>query len=383
MKNLGVFLVSSEHENWRIQPFNFPPLLTVGTRASTLCSTTTGKGLNFQWLKNGQRIEKSANVQIRLFTDSSMILIEPLTEEDSGNYTCVVKSDLLTDSFTTPLIVLIPPSWVKRPVDTEVLVGDSISLICLAAGKPEPTVQWQHSRLEDSAFSNILSGDMFTVLQNGSLILKSVQKEHEGLYKCNVSNGVGESLDSIMSLKVIVNICIATTMNNRRVFRIWILFLSVPSFCHASQAGFPKIQKFSFPDLVLAGTKTSATCTAISGAPPMEFKWYKNGHLLKLNQKSVIRTYTDFSVLFLEDVDQNNNANYTCEVLNSFGTDSYTTILEIKEPPKWMKQPKDTPLTSGANISLECSATGHPLPNVTWKKTSGGEVSSTKMILLC
>ncbi|PRD27171.1 UNVERIFIED_CONTAM: Hemicentin-1 [Trichonephila clavipes] len=326
-------------ENWRIQPFNFPPLLTVGTRASTLCSTTTGKGLNFQWLKNGQRIEKSANVQIRLFTDSSMILIEPLTEEDSGNYTCVVKSDLLTDSFTTPLIVLIPPSWVKRPVDTEVLVGDSISLICLAAGKPEPTVQWQHSRLEDSAFSNILSGDMFTVLQNGSLILKSVQKEHEGLYKCNVSNGVGESLDSIMSLKVI---------------------------------GFPKIQKFSFPDLVLAGTKTSATCTAISGAPPMEFKWYKNGHLLKLNQKCVIRTYTDFSVLFLEDVDQNNNANYTCEVLNSFGTDSYTTILEIKEPPKWMKQPKDTPLTSGANISLECSATGHPLPNVTWKKTSGG-----------
>ncbi|GFS88051.1 hemicentin-2 [Nephila pilipes] len=202
----GVIAVLSEYENWKIQPFNFPPSLTVGTRASTLCSTSAGRGLNFQWLKNGQKIEKSTNIQIRLFTDSSMIVIEPLTEEDSGNYTCVVKSDILSDSFTTPLIVLIPPSWIKRPMDTEVLAGDPISLPCLASGKPEPTVQWQHSRIEDSAFSPIIPGDTFKILPNGSLALSSAQKVHEGLYKCNVTNGVGVSLESIMSLNVIGNI---------------------------------------------------------------------------------------------------------------------------------------------------------------------------------
>lgn len=93
-------------ETWKIQPFIFPPSLTVGTRASTVCSTTTGKGLQFQWLRNGQRLEKSPNVQIRSYTDSSMILIESLAEEDSGNYTCVVKSDFMTDSFTAILAVL-------------------------------------------------------------------------------------------------------------------------------------------------------------------------------------------------------------------------------------------------------------------------------------
>ncbi|GBM46999.1 Titin [Araneus ventricosus] len=324
-------------ESWKIQPFNFPPSLTVGTRASTLCSTTTGKGLDFQWLKNGRRIEKSSNIQIRLFSDSSMIVIEPLTEEDSGNYTCIVKSDILTDSFTAPLVVLIPPSWIKRPTDTDVLSGDSVSLPCLASGKPEPTVQWQHSRMEDSTFFNVGSSEEFKILPNGSLVLSSTQKANEGLYKCNVTNGVGGSLESIMSLNVI---------------------------------GSPKIQKFSFPDLVLSGTKTSATCTAISGAPPMEFKWYKNGHLIKATQKAIIRTYTDFSVIFLEDVDQSSSANYSCEVLGSSGSDTYTTFLEVKEPPKWIKQPKDTSLNSGENVSLECSATGHPLPNVTWKKTS-------------
>ncbi|GFS88053.1 hemicentin-1 [Nephila pilipes] len=148
--------------------------------------------------------------------------------------------------------------------------------------------------------------------------------------------------------------------------------ITVSSVCWTFQTGSPKIQKFAFPDLVLSGSKTSATCTAIAGAPPMEFKWYKNGHLMKMNQKSVIRTYTDFSVIFLEDVDHNISANYTCEVSNSAGSDSYTTSLEVKEPPKWIKQPKDTSLNSEANTSLECTASGHPLPNVTWKKTSSG-----------
>lgn len=36
----------------------------------------------------------------------------------------------------------------------------------------------------------------------------------------------------------------------------------------------------------------------------------------------------------------------------------------------WIKQPKDTTLNSGDNVSLECSATGHPLPNITWKKST-------------
>ncbi|KAG8187812.1 hypothetical protein JTE90_001187 [Oedothorax gibbosus] len=323
-------------ENWKIQPFNFPPKLTVGTRATGVCSTTTGKGLQFQWMKNGQKIDKSPNVQIRSYTDSSMILIDPLTEADSGNYTCVVKSDFLTDSFTAPLVVLISPTWIKMPLDSDVLAGEDVSLPCHTVGKPDPIVQWKNSKMGDSVFINILQGDNFQILANGSLIISAVQKTDEGLYKCNVSNGVGNSLEAVMSLRVI---------------------------------GSTKIQKIMFPDQVLSGTKTSATCTAISGSPPMEFKWYKNGKLIQMNsQKSTIRTYTDFSVIFLEDVDQTSTGNYTCEVISGSGSDSYTALLEVKDPPKWTKQPKDTSLNSGMDIELECAATGYPLPNVTWKK---------------
>ncbi|XP_054723241.1 hemicentin-1-like [Uloborus diversus] len=326
-------------ETWKIQPFSFPPSLTVGTRASTLCSTTTGKGLKFEWLKNGQRLNTSPNVQIRSYTDSSMILIEPLEEEDSGNYTCMVKSDFMSDSFTTSLTVLMPPIWIQKPTDKDILNGDKVSIPCHASGKPDAVVKWTFSKNEDTIFANIILGENIKLAQNGSLLIEEASKLDEGIYRCNASNGVGNSLIATMALKVIVA---------------------------------PKIQPFSFPKMVISGTKTSVTCTAISGSPPMEFKWHKNGHSLKMNQKTSVRMYNDYSIIFLEDVDHSSSGNYTCELLSSSGSDTYTTYLDVKEPPKWVKQPQDVALNSGANVTLECTASGHPLPNVTWKKATEG-----------
>lgn len=101
-----IFFFIAVSENWKIQPFVFPPSLAVGTRASTVCATTYGTGLKFQWLKNGKILETSTNVQIRSYADSSVIVIQNLKEQDSGNYTCIAKSDLLTDSYTASLVVL-------------------------------------------------------------------------------------------------------------------------------------------------------------------------------------------------------------------------------------------------------------------------------------
>ncbi|GIY98287.1 hemicentin-2 [Caerostris extrusa] len=227
------------------------------------------------------------------------------------------------------------------------LAGDSVVVPCYVSGKPDPVIQWSFSKLEETIFANIVSSETSNVHSNGSLFLKYIQKSHEGLYKCNASNGVGAALEVTMSLRVI---------------------------------GAPKIQKFTFPDQVISGTKTSVICTAISGVSPMEFKWFKNGHSLKTNHKATIRTYADFSVIFLEDVDQNSSGNYTCDLKGPTGSDSYTAILEVKEAPKWVKQPKDTVLNSGANVTLECVANGHPLPNVTWKKSSGGVQEHYEMV---
>lgn len=92
----------------------------------------------------------------------------------------------------------------------------------------------------------------------------------------------------------------------------------------------PKVQKIFFPDQVVTGQRTSVHCTAISGTPPMEFKWQRNGHSLKANQQFSIRSSVDYSILFIENVDPSTSGNYTCELTNPFGSDRYTAILEVK-----------------------------------------------------
>ncbi|GFS88056.1 down syndrome cell adhesion molecule-like protein Dscam2 [Nephila pilipes] len=157
------------------------------------------------------------------------------------------------------------------------------------------------------------------------------------------------------------------------MMKILLLLLSIVSMLRnglSYRSDLPKVQKIFFPDQVVTGQRTSAACTAVSGTPPMEFKWLKNGHSIKQNQQFSIRTSADYSILFIENVDLSTSGNYTCELSNSAGTDLYTALLEVKEPPKWINEPKDAYFSAGDNISIECIASGFPVPNVTWMRSN-------------
>lgn len=92
-------------DNWKIQPFSFPDKVTVGQRVSTICSTSGGRRLNFEWLKDGKNVKDVPHIKLGNVQDVSTITIEPVSESDSGNYTCVASSEGLTDRFVAILNV--------------------------------------------------------------------------------------------------------------------------------------------------------------------------------------------------------------------------------------------------------------------------------------
>ncbi|GFQ90562.1 down syndrome cell adhesion molecule-like protein [Trichonephila clavata] len=127
----------------RIQPFSFPSDSAIGKRVSVTCTPLTGEKMEFKWLRNGQELASGRNnINILSYPLLSSLVIDPLTAEDSGNYTCVVSTRGLTGSYTTKLDVLVPPTWVTTPSDTDASSGDSLVLHCKGAGRPEPLISW-------------------------------------------------------------------------------------------------------------------------------------------------------------------------------------------------------------------------------------------------
>lgn len=73
-----------------------------------MCASTTSEKVDFKWLKNGKEIVKSNKITVRSFPDLfySNLIIDPLSEDDSGNYTCLATARGISESFTTIFEVL-------------------------------------------------------------------------------------------------------------------------------------------------------------------------------------------------------------------------------------------------------------------------------------
>ena len=79
-----------------------------GERFQLVCSCREGEPpLTFSWVRDGQALLETAEVQVRRFDEfSSSITISALREDQAGNYTCIVSNRGGSDSSTVKLRVL-------------------------------------------------------------------------------------------------------------------------------------------------------------------------------------------------------------------------------------------------------------------------------------
>lgn len=90
-----------------------------------------------------------------------------------------------------------------EPTDVSVNRNKNIILNCQAGGVPIPSVVWKRAVGSKSGeFDEIRDQIHSKILANGSLILQHVQEEIEGFYLCQASNGIGNGIGKVISLKV-------------------------------------------------------------------------------------------------------------------------------------------------------------------------------------
>ncbi|XP_049272553.1 hemicentin-1-like [Rhipicephalus sanguineus] len=291
----------------KISPFSFPNNATVGQRGTATCTATEGdQPLTFRWLKNGRRIDVGDSSTITDNADFSVLKIQSLDVNSSGNYTCVVSN----------------------------LVGSaSRSATLTVHGR-----QSQEERLQSS---------------NGTLILTTTSRSDNGEYKCEASNGIGQSLQKTVTVTV-------KPMLLNSLSAVVVIILS--GFTSAKPTVPPRITPFSFATKLVAGQRATVTCSTYEGSQPLTFVWLKDGSVLSKGENVEKSEGEAHSTLSISPLSPRNSGNYTCVASNAAGSDSASSSLIVYAPPKVLPFVIPKNLLVGESVSFICSAASGSKP---------------------
>uniref|UniRef100_A0A8C2KR55 Immunoglobulin superfamily, member 9b n=1 Tax=Cyprinus carpio TaxID=7962 RepID=A0A8C2KR55_CYPCA len=140
--------------------------------------------LYVNWTKNGASLDLEQYPGWMVNSEGS-VFITAANDDAVGMYTCTAYNSYGTMGQSEPTKVILkdPPSFRVSP-HAEYLqeVGRELVIPCQSQGDPTPNITW--NKVGPAPRSP------FTVLSNGSLVLRPLSKDHQGAWECLASNRV-------------------------------------------------------------------------------------------------------------------------------------------------------------------------------------------------
>ncbi|NWH17828.1 OBCAM protein, partial [Grus americana] len=227
---------------------------------------------------------------------------------DEGPYTCSVQTDNHPKTSRVHLIVQVPPQIVNISSDITVNEGSSVTLMCLAFGRPEPTVTWRHLSGKGQGF----------VSEDEYLEITGITREQSGEYECSAVNDV--AVPDVRKVKVTVN-CECKGWGNCGG-----VGMEPGVTLHGVSADPPYISNAKNTGASV-GQKGILQCEA-SAVPVAEFQWFKEDTRLANGLEGVrIESKGRLSTLTFFNVSEKDYGNYTCVATNKLGNTNASIIL--------------------------------------------------------
>uniref|UniRef100_A0A674HZE2 Ig-like domain-containing protein n=1 Tax=Terrapene triunguis TaxID=2587831 RepID=A0A674HZE2_9SAUR len=282
------------------------------------------------WLHNNNEIDMKDDGRRNLLQDGTL-MIQNTKESDKGVYQCMAKNiagevktqEVVLRYFGTPS----KPSFVIQPQNTEVLVGQSVTLECGVSGHPPPHVIWTLG-----TGSPLPSDSRFAITGSGGLYIQNVTFLDQGQYNCNASNSEG-------SIQATANIIVQDTPR----------FLVIP-----------------IDQTVTEGQSVDFSCTA-EGHPPPVITWTRAGGPLPNDRRHSILSTGTLRVMRVALHDQ---GQYECHAISAIGVKSLPVQLWVtpRVIPVFLHPPQDVVTETGQDVVITCAAQGDPRPTITWAK---------------
>ncbi len=123
----------------------------------------------------------------------------------------------------------------------------------------------------------------------------------------------------------------------------------------------------------------------VIGNPTPSIKWKKGSRNLNLDSSKYSFSYAQsIAVLFISNLNVDDNGQYTIEADNVAGSDSKTCKFLVYAPPKIdyeNKYKKPSIVSIGSNFRFSCQVNGCPTPEITWLKDDSKVKKGDKPIL--
>ncbi|XP_059401136.1 opioid-binding protein/cell adhesion molecule-like isoform X1 [Carassius carassius] len=206
---------------------------------------------------------------------------------DEGPYVCSILTNKKPESTKVHLIVQVPARIVNISADVSVNEGSNVSLMCLAIGRPEPSILWKFRSSKSEGKGN-------RIITEGEYVeMTGITKDMSGSYDCITSNDI--SPPDVRTVQVTVNY--------------------PPVISRARSTG------------TAVGQKGVLWCE-VSAVPLADFQWYKGERRLFNGLNRVkIENKGKQSMLTFFNVSEEDYGNYTCVAMNTLGITNASIIL--------------------------------------------------------
>ncbi|XP_036594937.1 muscle, skeletal receptor tyrosine-protein kinase isoform X2 [Trichosurus vulpecula] len=229
---------------------------------------------------------------------------------------------------------------ITTPLETvDALVEEVATFMCAVESYPQPEIAWTRNKILIKLFDT-----RYSIRENGQLLtILSVEDSDDGVYCCTANNGVGVAAESCGALQVKMK---------------------------------PKITRPPINVKIIEGLKAVLPCTTM-GNPKPSVSWIKGDTILRENARIAI---LESGSLRIHNVQREDAGHYRCVAKNSLGTAySKLVMLEVEVFARILRAPESHNVTFGSVVTLRCTATGIPVPTITWLE-NGNAVSAGSIL---
>ncbi|KAK5871231.1 hypothetical protein PBY51_004123 [Eleginops maclovinus] len=272
------------------------------------------------WQREGVPI--AAGHRLALLSNGAL-KFSRVTLGDAGTYQCLAKNEAGVAVGRTKLVLQVPPVLSVPRVEYTAVLGQPVSLECVADGQPQPEVSWHKERRA------VVDGAHIHIFANGTLAIISTQRSDAGLYTCTAINLAGRASHDMR------------------------LIIQVPPMIPPAQTDLSVIQGF----------QALLPCAA-QGSPEPKVTWEKDGAIVpRLPGKfTVLRS----GELIIERAESGDAGVFTCVATNAAGSARQDIRLSVNMRPAFKELPGDVTLNKGQSLALSCHAQGTPSPVISW-----------------